>query len=247
VEPYVGTSGWSYPWNPDGLEWYVRNSGLNAVELNASFYRFPFRSVVRGWSRRTELRWSVKVHRSITHSRMMRPPGSTEVLLRFLELFRPMDDAGIVDFYLFQMPPRFAAGEENWRRIIEVSGTVGLGPRMAIEFRHRSWFEEEWVERARGAGITIVSVDAPDLSFYARSGDSVYLRMHGRTAWYAHTYSDGELEEVAGRLRSLGGSRAYVFFNNDHAMLENARDMLKKLTGSGSPPGGRGSITEGSR
>jgi len=92
-----------------------------------------------------------------------------------------------------------------------------------------------------------VSVDAPDLSFYARSGDSVYLRMHGRTAWYAHTYSDGELEEVAGRLRSLGGSRAYVFFNNDHAMLENARDMLKKLRGSGSPPGGRDSITEGSR
>jgi len=139
----VGTSGWSYAWNPDGLEWYVRNSGLNAVELNSSFYRFPFRSMIRGWSRRTELRWSVKVHRSITHSRMMRTPGSTEVLLRFLELFRPMDEAGIVDFYLFQMPPRFAAGEENWRRIIEVSGAVGLGPRMAIEFRHPSWFEED--------------------------------------------------------------------------------------------------------
>ncbi|MFP3209319.1 MAG: DUF72 domain-containing protein, partial [Nitrososphaeria archaeon] len=38
MEPYVGTSGWSYAWNPDGLEWYVRNSGLNAVELNSSFY-----------------------------------------------------------------------------------------------------------------------------------------------------------------------------------------------------------------
>ena len=34
---YVGTSGWAYFWNPDGLDWYVRNSGLNAVELNASF------------------------------------------------------------------------------------------------------------------------------------------------------------------------------------------------------------------
>ncbi|RLF12723.1 MAG: DUF72 domain-containing protein, partial [Thermoprotei archaeon] len=36
---YIGTSGWLYDWNLDGsLDWYVKNSGLNAVELNASFY-----------------------------------------------------------------------------------------------------------------------------------------------------------------------------------------------------------------
>ncbi|MGC8556152.1 MAG: DUF72 domain-containing protein, partial [Conexivisphaera sp.] len=67
AEFYVGTSGWSYSWNPDGIGWYAENSGLNAVELNASFYRFPFPSMVRGWSRRSGLRWSIKVHRSVTH------------------------------------------------------------------------------------------------------------------------------------------------------------------------------------
>jgi uncharacterized protein YecE (DUF72 family) len=54
------------------------------------------------------------------------------------------------------------------------------------------------------------------------------------------------LEEVAGRLRSLGGTRVYVFFNNDHAMLENAREMLNKLKGS-RPRAGPDPITEGSR
>ncbi len=47
---YVGTSGWAYKWNKGGnLEWYLENSGLNAVELNASFYRFPFPNQIKGW------------------------------------------------------------------------------------------------------------------------------------------------------------------------------------------------------
>ncbi|MGC8969252.1 MAG: DUF72 domain-containing protein [Conexivisphaera sp.] len=229
AEFYVGTSGWSYSWNPDGIGWYAENSGLNAVELNASFYRFPFPSMVRGWSRRSGLRWSIKVHRSVTHVRRMRPPGAIDALSRFLERFRPMEEAGIVDFYLFQMPPGFTAGDESWRRITAVAEATGLGTRMAVEWRDPSWFSDEWIRRARELGITVVSIDSPDFLFYARSGDSVYLRMHGRTAWYAHDYSDRELDEVVERLISLGGSRAYVFFNNDHAMLDNARRMKMKL------------------
>ena len=67
---YAGTSGWSYPWNPDGLEWYI-DAGLNAVELNSSFYRFPYRNSIASWKRKTEgkdFRWSIKVNRSITHT-----------------------------------------------------------------------------------------------------------------------------------------------------------------------------------
>jgi len=42
MEFFIGTSGWMYGWNEkQSVDWYVANSGLNAVELNASFY--PFR------------------------------------------------------------------------------------------------------------------------------------------------------------------------------------------------------------
>ena len=50
--------------------------------------------------------------------------------------------------------------------------------------------------------------------------------MHGRTAWYAHNYSDKELEEVAEKIMKAKPEKAYVFFNNDTAMLVNARKML---------------------
>ena len=54
----------------------------------------------------------------------------------------------------------------------------------------------------------------------------VYERMHGRTKWYAHFYSDKELEEVAKKIAEAKPEKAYVFFNNDSAMLENSRKML---------------------
>ncbi|MEM1943062.1 MAG: hypothetical protein QXO30_03050 [Candidatus Caldarchaeum sp.] len=50
MECFVGASGWFYSWNPDGsLDWFVRNPGLKAVELNMSFYRFPFPNMLRSW------------------------------------------------------------------------------------------------------------------------------------------------------------------------------------------------------
>ncbi|MCO5383003.1 MAG: hypothetical protein NHB15_13700 [Methanosarcina barkeri] len=42
MDTFVGTSGWYYEWNEmKNLDWFIQNSGLNTVELNASFYRFP--------------------------------------------------------------------------------------------------------------------------------------------------------------------------------------------------------------
>ena len=55
MQLYVGTSGWSYDWNADGFDWYMKNSNLNSAELNASFYHFPFLNMISSWnSKRTE-------------------------------------------------------------------------------------------------------------------------------------------------------------------------------------------------
>jgi len=226
----VGTSGWSYDWNPDGLEWYVSSSGLNAVELNASFYRFPRASTVRRWSRVGEgIRWAVKVHRGVTHTRRL-SRSSLDLWERFRDLFSLMDH--LIDFYLFQMPPGFSRTPENEERVEAFAAESGLGPRMALEFRHVSWFSEDVEEWARRLDVTLVSVDAPDLprTLFNTTG-LIYLRMHGRTWWYAHRYTPDELAEVARALSAAGAKAIYVFFNNDHDMLDNGRAMLALLGG----------------
>lgn len=217
-----------YDWNSGGtLDWYLANSGLNAVELNASFYRFPFPSQVLVWSRKaTKIRWTVKVHRSITHLRKLSDPA-LETWRRFHKLFQLLDER--VDFYLFQMPPNFSATAANFARIRRFSAESGLSRRFAIEFRHESWLSRELAEKVSDIGATYVSIDSPVKTFIHSSGDVIYLRMHGRSSWYAHDYSLKELSELADTMLSLGPRVVYVFFNNDHWMLENARLMLDIL------------------
>ncbi|MDH5816566.1 MAG: DUF72 domain-containing protein [Candidatus Nezhaarchaeota archaeon] len=227
-EVYVGTSGWLYDWNVDGsLNWYVNESGLNAVELNASFYRFPFPSQVASWAKRGErIRWAIKVTRLITHVKRLKK-DSLPTWSKFRRLFSSMDH--IIDFYLFQLPPNFKKTSENIERLKIYAEETNLGPRFAVEFRDDSWFNDEVVRLCEELGITIVSIDSPIGTWIARSSDAIYLRMHGRDAWYAYDYDELELEEVATKLVSLKPRRVYVFFNNDHWMLDNARTMLNIL------------------
>ena len=55
-EIFVGTSGWLYDWNlGSSLDWYAEFSGLNAVELNASFYKLKTSSFTAGVAGKTFL------------------------------------------------------------------------------------------------------------------------------------------------------------------------------------------------
>jgi len=229
MEIYVGTSGWLYSWNlGKSLEWYVEHSGLNAVELNASFYRYPTPKQIERWAEvGRSLRWAIKVHQGVTHFGRL-SEKALERLGNFLQLFKPLDR--LIDFYLFQMPPSFQLNDVNMRRVENVAAI--LGKRAVFEFRHPSWFVGEVVRWAEEVGFVVASVDSPDLSWIVATNGVVYLRMHGRTLWYSHYYDEEELREVASKIVQSNAERVYVFFNNDHAMLENARAMLSLLASS---------------
>lgn len=228
MEVYVGTSGWMYDWNTGGtLDWYLANSGLNAIELNASFYRFPFPSQIGGWARKkAKVKWAVKVHRSITHLRKL-SDNALKTWKKFYRLFQPLDEH--VDFYLFQMPPNFSALEANIYRVKKFFTESGLGRRFAIEFRHESWFSRELAEVMSDMGATYVSLDSPMRTFIHSNSGVIYLRMHGRSGWYTHNYSIEELSEIVEMILSFEPSKVYVFFNNNHWMLKNAKIMLELL------------------
>jgi len=232
MKVYVGTSGWMYDWNLGGsLDWYVKYSRLNAVELNMTFYRYPFRNQIIGWLKRgSRLRWTIKVHRSITHLFKL-SDKALNPWFRFKELFKPMDN--LIDFYLFQLPPSVKYSERFLERVLKFHRESRLGSRFAIEFRDPSWFENKSaLDTLSSAGVTLVSVDSPIGVWVIKSNDTIYLRMHGRYYWYAHYYTDEELMEVASKVIELRPERLYVFFNNDHDMLENARrfyGLMKSL------------------
>ena len=232
MKVFVGTSGFSYSWNPDGLEWYLKRSGLNSLELNASFYCFPFPNQVKSWAKKTmrfspNLRWAIKVNRFVTHVFKL-GDRAYQTWMKFKKLFEPLDDK--IDFYLFQLPPSLEPSEKYVQRIEKFVSKCELGERFALEWRNMNWFTDKWIRWAENLGITLVSIDSPDFprEIYT-TNNIVYLRLHGRTAWYSHYYTEEELEEIAQKIVKKKPEKAYIYLNNNHGMLPNAQTILKIL------------------
>lgn len=224
----VGTSGYSYYWNegkPTPFEWYI-NQGFKTVEINASFYRFPSKSWTAAWLKAPkDFDFSIKVHRSITH---MSKLGEAAVRL-WPKFVKPLEDIlGRITFLLFQMPPNFVASQTNIERLSQFFKRVELPCIAVVEFRHDSWWNR--VKVVESLGLVFCSIDSPDLprDVFA-TNDVVYLRLHGREAWYAYTYTELELLEIVKKLKGLRASKKYVYLNNDHGMLPNGKLLMKLL------------------
>ncbi|NAZ29538.1 MAG: DUF72 domain-containing protein [Caldivirga sp.] len=92
-----------------------------------------------------------------------------------------------------------------------------------------SWFNDEALGTIKDVGVTVVSVDEPGATWITSTNGIIYLRLHGRLNWYWYDYSHEELRELISRVMVLNPGKVYVFFNNDHWMLENARATLRIL------------------
>ncbi len=229
MESYIGTSGWSYDWNPDGFHWYAKNSNLNSVELNASFYRFPLPNMISSWNLKSprSFRWAIKVNRLVTHASRF-GERAVDCWSRFKKLFDTMDEK--IDFFLFQLPPSSAPTPSFISRLEKFIAQAKLGHRFALEYRNLKWFDDEWSRWAESQNITLVSIDSPDFpNWIINVNGLVYLRVHGRTSWYSHRYTEEELKEIASRIKNASPRKVYMFFNNNHDMLDNARSMKEIL------------------
>ncbi|UCG91969.1 MAG: DUF72 domain-containing protein [candidate division WOR-3 bacterium] len=231
MKSFVGTSGWYYDWNKDHtLDWYIEHSGLNAIELNASFYRFPFPNQVKSWTKKGKpLHWVIKVNRLITH-RMRFSEKAYATWQKFLHLFASMDN--YIDYFLFQLPPSTTPKVQD--TITGFLKKAKIVKKCAFEPRNEKWFTKEMIQWAEALGITWVSIDAPEFTRdIFKTTKNVYVRVHGRTAWYHHNYNKRELKDIARRIVAVKPERIYVFFNNNHSMLKNAQAMQEILHAGG--------------
>jgi uncharacterized protein YecE (DUF72 family) len=154
---------------------------------------------------------------------------AAEYWSRFKELFEAMDEK--IDFFLFQLPPSSTPTPSFIDRLETFIAQVKLRQRFALEYRNLKWFDDDWYHWAESQNITLVSIDSLDFpNRILNLNGLVYLRMHGRTSWYSHRYSDEELKKIASRIRDTDPKKVYIFFNNNHDMLDNARSMKEILS-----------------
>lgn len=224
----IGTSGYSYPWNkgkPSPFAWYIAQ-GFKTVEINASFYRFPFRSWIKAWSiAPKDFDFAIKVNRSITHYTRLQD-NALDLFHRFAGTLSDVKDK--ITFWLFQMPESFEASSKNIRSVNDFFSAIELGNKAVVEFRHESWWGHR--DEIEKLGAVFCSVDAPKLPREIISmNDVVYLRLHGREKWYATIYNEEQLKEIIDEMLPLNAEKKYVFLNNDHGMIPNGKFMMEEV------------------
>jgi len=246
----------------DRLHYYTDRFGV--VEANSTYYRLPDATLVGSWAERTPPGFTMHVK---AFGLMTRHPVRLEALPEDLRDAMPVDDRGRVDRPPRELRAevfrRFAAALEPLRTTGRLGGILLQfpsyivhkpasfeyiewaqeqlpGDELLLEFRHRSWLDEE--HRAEtlsflaSRGLTYVIVDAPKTdarnlvqTVVARTSGTAYVRFHGRNAgtWNKRTgsaadrfdylYSASELEEWVEPLRELAADAddVYAMFNNN--------------------------------
>ncbi len=226
----IGTSGYNYFWNegkPSQFKWYI-NQGFKTVEINATFYSFPFKSWVNSWKKAPEdFDFSIKVNRIVTHMARLSEKG-VEIFDKFKNSLKEIEER--IVFWLFQMPPTFIFREKNLERIINFFKKVRIGGKAVIEFRDSSWWNEEVIKTFEENDLIFCSVDSPELpNDILKINEIIYLRMHGRREWYADIYDERELDEIVEKIKKAKPKICYIYLNNDHGMLPNAKYLIKKF------------------
>ena len=240
----IGTSGWMYrDWRerfyPKGvpqrlwLEHYAER--FVTVESNNAFYMLPKPETFKAWADRTpdDFVMAVKVNRYITHIRRLR--DCAELAARFLEHCRHLGPK--LGPILLQLPPNLKANLDDLKATLDA-----LGPgRVAVEFRHPTWFTGETREvlEERNVGLCMADRDSRLTSPTWRTADWAYLRLHQGRAdplpCYGRSALDGWARRLAGGWSDV---ETFVYFNNDPGgcALRDARTFAGSVRRTGLEP-----------
>jgi uncharacterized protein YecE (DUF72 family) len=272
-------SKWFYPPKlpaKERLAWYAEH--FDTVEVDSTFYRLPSESIVQGWAERTPAGFTmhVKAFGLMTRhpvkaetvpeelrdempvddrGRIDRPPRElrAEVFRLFLAALEPLRTTGKLGGILFQMPPYVVHKEASLDYLEWAREQLG-SDEMLVEFRHRSWLDDEhradslaFLERIR-AGYVVVDAPRSDTArnlvptVVATTSPVAYVRFHGRNlaTWnkrggsaaerFDYLYSDEELGEWVEPLQELAGRAEQVFaFFNNNASSEDPENPLGRV------------------
>jgi uncharacterized protein YecE (DUF72 family) len=233
----IGCSGWYYwhwhntfyPQELERNEWFSHYAdNFKTVELNAPFYSWPTIATVKTWIKQAGRRrfiYTVKVCELITHTRRFR---ETNQLVRDFGLIADLL-GNRMGCFLYQLPPSYHYTPERLKDIVEQ-----LDPRRrnVVEFRHKSWWNDEVYKSFRKANVVFCSCSGPRLpDELIKTTDEVYIRFHGTKKWYRHDYTREELKVWVQRIRKSKIKRVWAYFNNDREgyAIKNARQFLRLL------------------
>ncbi len=212
----AGTSGFSYAeWRgrfyPAGLpqDQMLRfySERLPSVEINNTFYRMPKPEMLAAWGEGapSDFTFALKATRRITHQQRL-----IDVADDVAHFFNVADALGEkLGPVLFQLPPFLKKDLAALRAFLPL---VPPGKRVAFEFRHPSWFEDDVYEVLRLHNAALVGGDleedekSPPLVVTADFG---YLRLRRLD------YEPSAIAEWAKRIAAQSWNDVFAYFKHE--------------------------------
>jgi uncharacterized protein YecE (DUF72 family) len=212
---YVGTSSFSekawrgkfYPKDLPAaqmLHYYAER--FRAVEINSTFFGMPKASVLERWNHEVsaDFRFAFKAPRQITHLRWLQ--NKDELLSTLLEIVGTLRER--LGPLLFQLPP---TAKKDVLRLRAFLALLPPQQRVAFEFRHPSWFDDEVLGLLRDHRAALCVADADDnldMPFVATT-DWGYLRLRRLD------YDDVALATWVKRIQGQPWRDVFVFFKHE--------------------------------
>jgi uncharacterized protein YecE (DUF72 family) len=221
----IGNCGWSYldcgayfeDWEErfdSKLQVYAKLFGL--VEINSTFYNIPKLSTAEKWRREADaiskrFEFTLKVSQIITH----RDRFSTDLSIRAFGRMKELAEALRARILVFQSPDSFRPTPENMKRVKKFFGKIDRGDLVLVwEVR----WQDSWTKEVVSSMFPEIKVNQcvdplRQECFHAK--DIAYYRLHGfgQPSMYSYTFSDSELQNLAGKIR-MEKRPVYVLFNN---------------------------------
>ena len=210
----AGTSGWSYPaWKGSFYPPELRERDMLAayaarlpvVEVNNTFYRMPSPSTLQGWRSGAPpgFVFALKAPQRITHKLRLADAGVP--LAHFLRNATLLGEA--LGPILFQLPPWL---RKDLPRLRDFLAIMPRSFRVAFEFRHASWFDDEVLGALADAGAALCVAEDDEASTPLRATAGFgYLRLRRRD------YDAAAIAAWAERIAAMPWSESFVFFKHE--------------------------------
>lgn len=229
---WVGTSGFQYPeWKgkfypekmPPKQMLAFYGERFNTTEINYTFRRMPTEAILNNWATQTPVtfRFSLKAPQQITHMRKLRDCAG--VVKHFADVAKVLGKK--LGPTLFQLPPFFEADIPLLRSFL---GECPARFKVALEFRHASWFTEETFDTLRTHNAALCVADSEKLHTpLAVTADFAYFRLRDEG------YTPKDIEHWARQVKAVsdGIVDTYVYFKHEESGLgpEFAKVLLSSI------------------
>ncbi|MBA3664579.1 MAG: DUF72 domain-containing protein [Bacteroidetes bacterium] len=192
---------------------------FNSIEINSTFYKLPMAKTVEKWrlSVPEDFKFTFKLWKEITHVKDLEFKEE-DVEKFFTAIAGAGNKKGCV---LVQFPPSLGRThimqlEALLRCLAENNQDAGW--RIAVEFRNKSWYQNEIYSMLEkyNAGLVIQDIPKSVTPMIDHSTEFIYARFHGPTGNYRDSYSESFLYEYATYVNEWikEGKTVFAYFNN---------------------------------